>query len=264
MKIPGLRVIPVLVAVLTVGMGFRFIDVVTGASLEQEPVAFDAVRALSQARAATDGDAALEDQTEETVTINLLAGETFTANVEDVGTGSDDGSGDGGGTQLAAADSGADGAQGEDDLWFDPENREMTRTELRLLQDLSDRRASLIEREEALDRREALLDAAEARFEEKLAELSALRDQIAGLMEQHSEEQEARFSSLVRIYETMGPKDAARIFDTLDMDILIQVVTRMKESRTAPIIAEMSPGRANELTVQLADRGQLPSAVVLQ
>jgi len=64
--------------------------------------------------------------------------------------------------------------------------------------------------------------------------------------------------SLVKIYEKMKPKDAARIFNNLEMDILIDVASNIKESKMAPILASMSSDRANKLTVELATRRQLP------
>ncbi|MBV6632178.1 MAG: hypothetical protein KI792_03985 [Alphaproteobacteria bacterium] len=224
-------------------MGARVADVVTGESLSRDPLDFNAVVTLSQARAA-DGD-------EETA----AGGE---AGFEQVAQADADTMSD----QVAATADGADAA--EEDLWFDPEQRELTRSELRLLQELSERRQALNDRERGLDQRAALLDAAEARFEEKLTELTALRDQISQLLDQHSEQQEAQLANLVAIYESMKPKDAARIFDSLDMDVLLDVVVRMKQVRSAAILAEMQPNRAKDVTLQLADRRRLPDAIEVQ
>jgi len=58
----------------------------------------------------------------------------------------------------------------------------------------------------------------------------------------------------------MKPKDAARVFDTLDMPILLDVLQRMKERLAAPILANMDPERAKSVTVELAQRRQLPIA----
>ena len=168
--------------------------------------------------------------------------------------------------QLAAMEAGDEAVAEDDDedLWFDPENRELTRAELRLLQELSERRQDLGRREQQLDQREALLEAAESRFEQKFAELAGLRDQLQVLLKQHDSQQEAQLNSLVKIYESMKPKDAARIFDTLDMDVLLDVVMRMKEARSAAVLAEMTPDRAKEVTLQLADQRNLPEPVVLE
>src|SRR3546814_4430099 len=59
---------------------------------------------------------------------------------------------------------------------------------------------------------------------------------------------EGQMQSLVKIYESMKPKDAARIFEELDMEVLLEVVERMKERKTAPILAEMNPERAKTVT----------------
>jgi flagellar motility protein MotE (MotC chaperone) len=64
--------------------------------------------------------------------------------------------------------------------------------------------------------------------------------------------------SLVKIYENMKPKDAAKIFEQLDMGIMLEVVERMKEQKVAPILAEMNPVKARELTSELAQRRQMP------
>ena len=51
---------------------------------------------------------------------------------------------------------------------------------------------------------------------------------------------------------------------TLDMDVLLDVVMRMKEARSAAVLAEMTPDRAKEVTLQLADQRNLPEPVVLE
>ena len=58
----------------------------------------------------------------------------------------------------------------------------------------------------------------------------------------------------------MKPKDAARIFDELDMVVLLPVVERMKERVTAPILAKMNAAKARAITEELASRRDLPLA----
>ena len=72
------------------------------------------------------------------------------------------------------------------------------------------------------------------------------------------EEQEQQLTSLVTMYESMKPKDAARILGQLDMDVLLQVVRRMSERKMAPILAAMDPIAAQDLTVQLVTGSALP------
>ncbi len=133
-----------------------------------------------------------------------------------------------------------------------------TPAEIELLQKLSERRDALIARGRELDQREALLKAGQSQIEKKIAEMKTLQTTIEGLLRQKTAEEEKKILSLVRIYENMKPKDAARIFEQLEMPILLEVVGRMKEQRVAPVLAEMDPARARTLTSELAQRHQLP------
>lgn len=132
-------------------------------------------------------------------------------------------------------------------------------SELQVLQSLSERRTALEQREQMLDGREALLKAAEQRVDQKVAELNRLKGELEILVKGQKKAEDAQSESLVKIYENMKPKDAARIFDTLDLDVLLEVVGRMKELKTAPILAAMEEGRARELTTRLHQRRQLPA-----
>jgi flagellar motility protein MotE (MotC chaperone) len=123
------------------------------------------------------------------------------------------------------------------------DGRRFSEAEIEILQSLSRRREELDTRARDLDTREAVLAAAQKRIDEKLDELKALERRIGGL---------------VKVYETMKPKDAARIFETLDMEILEGVAVRMKEQKIAPILAEMASERAKDLTVRLANATGAP------
>ena len=129
--------------------------------------------------------------------------------------------------------------------------------EVDLLQKLAARREELDERERELDLREGLLKAAEQQLERSSKELEALQKRVEGLVEQHNEQENKRLESLVSIYEKMKPKDAARIMNELEMDVLLDVMNRMKDAKAAGILADMDPVRAREVTTRLADRRSL-------
>ena len=87
-----------------------------------------------------------------------------------------------------------------------------------------------------------------------------MQSTLQDLLKQRSAAEEAQLQSLVKIYENMKPKAAAGVFEELDMDILLEVVGRMKERKVAPILAMMTPTKAKEVTFELAQRQQLPVA----
>ena len=97
----------------------------------------------------------------------------------------------------------------------------LTDEEIELLQSLAERRRQLETRAMDIDQREILLEAAERRIDEKIVQLNQLQASIEALLQQHDEQEDAQLESLVRIYESMKPKDAARIFEQLDMTVLL-------------------------------------------
>lgn len=152
--------------------------------------------------------------------------------------------------QLAQADTTTSGEK------VDPFN--LGKSQIELLQSLADRREELEERERTLVQREGLLAAAEHRIDRKIGELNGIKTEIEDLIRKYDEQEEEQLGSLVKIYETMKAKDAAKIFDALDMDVLLQVIERMKASKTAPVLAEMTPERAKEVTTRIAERRKMP------
>lgn len=135
---------------------------------------------------------------------------------------------------------------------------QFSRAEVEMLQSLVERRETLELRGRELDIRENLLSAAEERIDDKIAQLKNIEATIEDLLKRHDDQEEQKLSSLVRIYENMKPKQAARIFEELDIDILIDVAERMNERKIAPILAQMTPETAMTLTVEIRTRKQLP------
>ena len=106
--------------------------------------------------------------------------------------------------------------------------------------------------------REGLLKAAEKRISRRVSELKQLQKTINDLIKTHDDQQETKIASLVKIYEAMKPKDAARIFEQLDLNTLLIVAERMKERKLAPVMAQMNPEKAKDVTVELSRLRELP------
>jgi flagellar motility protein MotE (MotC chaperone) len=137
---------------------------------------------------------------------------------------------------------------------------EYSEAELAVLQGLSSRREELDRRGADLDQREALLKAAEQRIEAKVQELKQLQGAMEALVRKYDEEEDARKKSLVKIFETMKPAEAARIFEQMDLPILLDIIERMKERNAAPVLAQMHPARAKQVTAEIARRRQPTAA----
>ncbi len=127
-----------------------------------------------------------------------------------------------------------------------------------LLNEIREKREEYTQKVASLRTRERQVLAAEKRVQEKIGQLEALRQTIEDLIGKHENQEEERMRALVKIYENMKPKDAAAIFEELDNLVLLDVVERMKERKVAPILGNMQPTRAKEITVELAKRRNLP------
>jgi flagellar motility protein MotE (MotC chaperone) len=165
----------------------------------------------------------------------------------------------------AGAPSGTPTDQAAQDLLAQDQKRKLVRDpfsytdeEVDVLQQLAKRRTELDQRARQVDEREALVKAAEQRMDQKMAELKALQATVQDLLKQRNAADEQQLQSLVKIYENMKPKAAAQIFEEMDMDVLLDVVSRMNERKVSPILALVSPTRAKELTYELAQRRQMP------
>ena len=123
-----------------------------------------------------------------------------------------------------------------------------------VLTSLKKRRAELDGRERDLDMRENLIAAAEKRVDGKIESLKQLQASIQTLLVQRDQAEQKQLDALVKTYSAMRPKDAARIFDSLEESVALQVAAQMKPDVLAPILGAMQSEAAQKLTVRLANR----------
>src|SRR5436190_20773361 len=123
-----------------------------------------------------------------------------------------------------------------------------------VLESLQQRRQELETRAREMDVRESLLKAAEKRIEQRLQELKELETRLTGITNKKDEAEAAKFKSFVSMYENMKAKDAAKVFDRLNMRVLLEVVNAMNPRRMADILGQMTPDVVERLTIEIANR----------
>jgi flagellar motility protein MotE (MotC chaperone) len=131
-----------------------------------------------------------------------------------------------------------------------------TGAERAILERLQERREELDTRARELDIRESLIQGAEKRMDAKLDELKQIEDRIKVETQQKDDAEATSLKGLVTMYENMKPRDAAKIFNGLDSNVLIEVAAAINPRQMADILAQMSPDVAQHLTVELADKAQ--------
>lgn len=165
------------------------------------------------------------------------------------------------GKDAAPASSGPAAPNGAETV-IPTQKKEYTQVELDILQSLSKRREEIEQWAKDVEVKENLLNATELRIDQKVSEIKQLKKSVEDLLVQYHQQEDAKIRSLVKIYENMKPKDAARIFDEMDMPILLLVVDRMSERKVAPVLAAMNPLKAKEVTTQLAEQRRIQAPVV--
>lgn len=128
-----------------------------------------------------------------------------------------------------------------------------------ILERLQERRQELDSRSREIELREDLLKAAEKKYE---AHAKEMRDQEVNsptALAKKEEAEAAKLKNLVTMYENMKAKDAARIFDRLEMRILVEVASQINPRRMSDILGNMSSEAAERLTVELANRAISPT-----
>jgi flagellar motility protein MotE (MotC chaperone) len=132
--------------------------------------------------------------------------------------------------------------------------RPMSASERALLERLGERRDELEARMRELEMREKLLETVEKKVEGKAGELKQNEEKLAEANEKKNPAEAQGMKNLVVMYESMKPKDAARIFDRLSIDVLLPVVQKMNPRKMSEVLAAMSPEAAEKLTVAIAAR----------
>ncbi|MGB8607810.1 MotE family protein [Bradyrhizobium sp.] len=137
---------------------------------------------------------------------------------------------------------------------YPDQTQPVSASERAILERLQARRQELEARAREIDIRESLLKAAEKRIESRVEELKAVESRITTATEQKNEAETARFKGIVTMYESMKPKDAAKVFDRLEMSVLFEIASQIAPRKMSDILGLMSTEAAERLTIELARR----------
>jgi flagellar motility protein MotE (MotC chaperone) len=124
---------------------------------------------------------------------------------------------------------------------------------------LQERRQELDSRDREIELRRGLLEAAEKKFDAHANELRDLESNANATAQKKEEAEAQRLKNLITMYENMKAKDAARIFDRLEMRILVEVASQINPRRMSDILGQMSSEAAERLTVELVNRASAGS-----
>src|SRR2546423_5979383 len=137
---------------------------------------------------------------------------------------------------------------------FPDQTPRVSESERAILERLQARRQELEQRAREIEIRESLLKSAEKRIEGRVEEMKATEAKISTATGQKAEQDAARFKGIITMYEGMKPKDAAKVFDRLEMSVLYDIASQIAPRKMSDILGLMQPEAAERLTVELARR----------
>ena len=130
-------------------------------------------------------------------------------------------------------------------------NSAFSQSEILILQELAERREALDIRAQAIDKRAIQLKVTEEEINKKLRQLQEYETRLQKLVNTYSEQEKANIASMVKLYSAMKPQDAARIFNSLDMNITVALLRGMKPSSSSAILSQMDSQKAQTVTAEL-------------
>jgi flagellar motility protein MotE (MotC chaperone) len=127
-----------------------------------------------------------------------------------------------------------------------------TKEELDHLSKLRDKKKELDAREEEINRMEAELQQQKTDLEVRLKDLRETREEISKMLEDRVKNDEQKVETLVQMYSNMRPPQAAKVFETLDEDLAIDILGRMKKKSAADIMNLLKPEKAQIFSEKFA------------
>jgi flagellar motility protein MotE (MotC chaperone) len=133
-----------------------------------------------------------------------------------------------------------------------PDLRSWTPDELKMLAKLDERSRELDAKETRLKKVEEELEKQSAELEIKLKHLEKIRQQIATKLQDKVQVDEERVGKLVEFYANMKPQNAAKVFETIDEDLAVEVLIRMKKKNAADIMNLLPAPKSQVLSEKFA------------
>ena len=126
-----------------------------------------------------------------------------------------------------------------------------SKSEIAILQNLAKRREALNLKDKEIEKKALQLKITEEEIQKKLEQLQAYETKLRNLMQEYSAKEKEKLMTLVKLYTSMKPKDAARIFNTLDIELSTAILNEMKPSASSAILSQMDAQKAKAVTNQL-------------
>lgn len=151
----------------------------------------------------------------------------------------------------------ADVAAKEDNV---PNVRNWSPEELSFFKKLNERKKELDLREAELNKLEEELHNQKTALDEKIKQLEEMRAQISTTLKTRVASDQEKVDKLVQFYSNMKPQQAAKVIETINEDLAIEVLDKMKKKNAAEIMNMMDAKKARRLSELLTGYERSPAS----
>ncbi len=114
------------------------------------------------------------------------------------------------------------------------------------------RQRELDAREDELNRLEAELRLQKEEIDKKLLEINNVRSNIAATLEDRIKVDAEKVDTLVQVYSTMKPVQAAAVIEEMEEDLAIEILSKMKKKNAADIMNLVKPAKLKVFSEKFA------------
>ena len=78
------------------------------------------------------------------------------------------------------------------------------------------------------------------------------RTGISNMLQERSTQDAEKVETLVQVYSNMKPSNAAKVLESLDEDLAVEIIGRMKKKNAAEVLNLMKPEKAQVFSEKFA------------
>jgi flagellar motility protein MotE (MotC chaperone) len=123
--------------------------------------------------------------------------------------------------------------------------------EVKLLQDLKKRRDEIDRREKTVNQESVRLFTIKKKVEQDIVLLTKLKKELKEILGVFETEKDKKIEGMIKVFNTMKPKQAAAIMNKLDINLAKNIAQKMKKQQAAKILASMNLEKAKEITTSI-------------
>lgn len=113
---------------------------------------------------------------------------------------------------------------------------------------LKQRKEELDMREKELSELEEELQKQKVELDKRIGQLEEMRNQIAQILKDRVEMDQEKVNKLVDLYSNMKPKQAAEVIGSINEDLAVEVLAKMKKKSAAEIMNLLPPEKSRVLS----------------